>query len=340
MFLKRKYHLGFLLATLSSCFVLASCDLIGSRSQSNTDEVESITIAQFGDFFLYAPLYVAIDAGFFEQNGLDVSLTNTGGDDKTWAAVLSGNAVFGVADPAFVPIADARGQSGRVIANIVNGVPFWGVAKDPEVSVDEPQDLEKYSVATLPSPSTSYTLQKDMFEDAGLQPNIREGGFGTLFALLEAGQVDIALELEPNVSQAVSDGSRIVYSMADIYGDFAITGLTATPETIQERPELARKVTCGLQQAIDYIKTEPEKSLENLLARFPEIDRNVAEAALKRVVEEDIIPDELITDAAAWDKAVDLRIEVGDLESAKDIGEYIDNTFAEQALNECRYQPS
>ncbi len=71
---------------------------------------EKMTIAQAGDFFLYAPLYVALDSGIFEQEGLDAAITTTGGDDKTWAAVVSGSAQFGVADPTFVAVSTERGQ--------------------------------------------------------------------------------------------------------------------------------------------------------------------------------------------------------------------------------------
>ena len=47
--------------------------------------------------------------------------------DKTWAAVLSGSAEFGVADPTFVAISAERGQNGVVVASLVNGVPCWGI---------------------------------------------------------------------------------------------------------------------------------------------------------------------------------------------------------------------
>jgi NitT/TauT family transport system substrate-binding protein len=66
------------------------------RSATNTSTARAITIAQTSDFFLYAPIYIAKDAGFFSKQGLDVSIISTGGDGKTWAAVVSGNAAFGV----------------------------------------------------------------------------------------------------------------------------------------------------------------------------------------------------------------------------------------------------
>jgi len=189
---------------------------------------EKLVIAQAGDFFLYAPLYVAIDGGYFAEEGLDVSLTTTGGDEKTWAAVISGNAAFGIADPTFIAIPDARGVPGRVVGGIVNGVPFWGVTLSKDIKPFKTKDdLNEYTVATFPSPSTAYTLQRKMFLDAGKEPRLREGAFGTLVAMLRSDQVDIALELEPNVSQVVADGGTVLYSLSELYGDFAITGLPA-----------------------------------------------------------------------------------------------------------------
>jgi len=176
--------------------------------RTEPNPLRKVTIAQAGDFFLYAPLYIAVDAGLLRERQIDVSLVSTGGDEKTWAAVIGGSASFGVADPTFVAIADSRGQPGRVIASIVNGVPFWGITYKAAIRpFTSPKDLQPYAVATFPSPSTAYTLQRQMFIEAGLQPNIREGSFGSLIAMVKAGKADIALELEPNVSQAISDGA-------------------------------------------------------------------------------------------------------------------------------------
>lgn len=87
-----------------------------------------VTIAQFGHMFLYLPLYVAQVNGYFTDEGLDAKIISTGGDEKTFAAVISDNAQFGVADPTFSAIAKERGNGGWVVASVVNGVPFWGIA--------------------------------------------------------------------------------------------------------------------------------------------------------------------------------------------------------------------
>ncbi len=304
-------------AAVALAVVLLAGFGIWSQRSGKSGTLRKITVAQFGDFFLYAPLYIAIDGGFFAENGLDVSIVNTGGDDKTWAAVLSGSAEFGVADPTFVAVSAERGQNGFVVASMVNGVPFWGITfRDDITTIKDAKDLKQYSVATFPSPSTAYALQKKMFSDAGLTPNIREGGFGAIIAMLKAGKADIGLELEPNVSKAASDGAKIIYSLAEIYGDFAITGVMTSDLTVQRDPELVRSVTTALQKALDLINSEPDQAIILLTERFPGVSTEVAKAAMGRALQDGVIPKSTKISKEAWDKAIRLRIEVGDLKEA------------------------
>ena len=340
----KRIALGVLIAvviSLSLMFFLRSKN--NPVPETPVEPKTEITIAQFGDFFLYAPLYIAIDAGFFDENNLSVDLISTGGDDKTWAAVMSGNASFGVADPTFVAIADARGQPGFVVASIVNGVPFWGVTFAEDVpEITEGSQLSGYTVATFPAPSTAYTLQKDMFMDAEIEPSIRQGAFGALLPMLEAGQADIALELEPNVSQAVNSGARVVYSLGKIYGDFAITGLTVAPELASDSPEIVESVVCAIEKSLGYIRNKPDDALEILAKRFPEVDRSVAKDALTRVINDEILPAQTTVAQDAWQKAISVREEVGDIANPKDFNYYVRTEFSDRAGQnpDCRYTSS
>src|SRR5271170_2934118 len=125
---------------ISACLLAARADLPGSRPQP-------ITIAQFGHVFLYMPLYVAVDKGFFKEKGLEVKLVSTGGDEKTFTAVASGNAQFGVSDPTFAAIAREHGQGGKVVAGIVRGVPFWVISfKNDVKKIDNPSGFSGYRI--------------------------------------------------------------------------------------------------------------------------------------------------------------------------------------------------
>lgn len=309
--------------------------LTGCNSGSKKTEIklETVKVAQFNEFFLYMPLYLAEVKGFFAEEGLKIEIINTGGDDKTFAAVIGGSATFGIADPTFVAIAKEQGQGGKVIASIVNGVPFWGIAKNQEIpEITDVKQLKDYRVATFASPSTAYTLQYDMFEKAGLKPNIKQGSFGTLWAMVEAGQADIALELEPNVSTAANQGGKVLYSLAEVYGDFAMTGVTVSDETAANKPESVQHFVNALQKAELFAHAYPDSVTYYAGRLFPNIDKTVRANAISRMIGVNTLPENVIISEEAWEKALRLRQQAGDIKSLEKVKSVLDMSFAKKAL--------
>jgi NitT/TauT family transport system substrate-binding protein len=298
------------------------------KNRNNNPALTTVTVAEVGDFFIYMPLYYAEDKGFFAKNGLDVHLIKSGGDDKSVAAVVSGSADFGVGDPTFAAIADQNGQDVRVIASVVNGVPFWGVTKNPQVPViDNPSQLSGFRVATFPKPSTAYTLQAKMFTDGGLQPNIVQAQFGSLLPLLDNGQADIALELEPNVSIAAANGARVVYSMASKYPDFTITAVTVRASTLTHRGDVVRRFVTALDEAERAAHANPADAIAYAEKRYPDLPPGVAAAAMQRMLSSGVFPATAAVSQSGWAQAIQLRVASGDLTSASAGNGVVDNQF-------------
>lgn len=303
-----------------------------SKTNIQSNKLEDVTISQAFDVFLYAPLYVAEKKGYFKEQGLSVNIVTAGGDEKAFASLVSGDAQFAVGDPTFVAIAGEKGQSGVVVGALLNGVPFWGIAdKEGVPLIGSPEQLGTYRVATFPAPSTAYALQKKMFESGNLKPNIKEVAFGALIPALKAGEVDIALELEPNVSTAVENGSRIVYSLSGYYPEFAITGITALPEYVSSNPETVQKLVNAIQKAGEFIRANPTEAAAILSERFPDVSEQIAANALQNIVSANVIPKNLQTSKIGWDTAIQLRLDTGDLKQGASFETYVDNSFAEKA---------
>jgi NitT/TauT family transport system substrate-binding protein len=320
--------------TLISGLLFTGCNSRGVKKEA---QLEKVKVAQFGEVFIYMPLYLADVKGFFREEGLQTEIINTGGDDKTFAAVIGGSAAFGIADPTFVAIAKEQGQGGKVVASIVNGVPFWGIAKNSNIpEITDATQLKDYSVATFASPSTAYTLQYDMFEKAGLKPNIKQGSFGALWAMVEAGQADIALELEPNVSTAVNQGAKVLYSLSEVYGDFAMTGVTVSDETAKNKPELVQRFVNALQKAEKFAHTYPDSVAYFAGQIFPDIDKTVSANAVKRIIGTNTLPENVIISNEAWEKAIKLRWNAGDIKSVEAAMNVLDMSFAQKAVNEIK----
>lgn len=79
-------------------FVAACAVLFNFNSQDTKDKgLEKVKLAEVAHTVFYAPMYVAIEKGYFEDNGIDIELTLTAGADKVSAALLSGDADIGFA---------------------------------------------------------------------------------------------------------------------------------------------------------------------------------------------------------------------------------------------------
>jgi|GEM_PF-139429 len=296
---------------------------------------DKIKVAHWGHekILIYAPLYVAMDGGYFAKEGLDVELVYSGNDDQVFATVISGAAQFGVGDPAFTAISREKGGEGKVIAALVGRVANWAVTKNPNIPpFTDPQKLDGMRITSFPSPSTTFTILSGLQKDLNLSKmEIKQLAFGTEQAALERNEADLAIMLEPNASVAESQGFRVVWSLAKYYGGFALTGVTATDSFIKKDPETVQRFVNGLQAALTFCATSPEAAAKSLEKNFPTLQPEIVRAAMKRMVDDETIPRSAVIDKEAWLKTLQLRNLVGDLKSIDIADACLDSTFAEAA---------
>lgn len=324
----------FVAAALGGCGKSDEPNSATQAPKAVAPQKEKVTIAQFGHVFLYLPLYVAKDKGFFDEQGLDVTLVSTGGDEKTFAAVASGSAQFGVADPVFTAIAREQGRGGKVVASLVNGVPFWGVTFNKgSKEIDAPTDFSGKRIATYPSPSTSYAVMSVTLQNAGkpVKATIVQGAFGSLLAMLKSDQADVAMELEPVASIAVADGGKVVYSAARKFGDFAFTGITVSDDYPAKNPKQVQAVVNAIAKAVAYTRNDFEGALAVAKMEFNDVPEPVLRSALKRILDDNVVPQSVVLDEKAWNRSVDIRRKLGEIKGTAAYVENVDMNFAKQA---------
>ena len=318
-------------AAAATCVAVQTCPTLAqpAAKPKAAAKMTPVTIAQFGHVFLYMPLYVALRGGFFQAQGLDVKLVSTGGDEKTFTAVSTGNAQFGVSDPTFAAIAREHGQGGKVVAGIVKGTPFWVITFKKEIKpISSPAGFAGYKVATYTAPSTSYAVMKNILRNGGkpVDAKIVQGAFGTLLPLIKANHADMALEIEPMVSIANHQGAHIVYSPANLPGDFAFTGLTVSDDFFAKHPEQIQAAVNALANAMKFVHKDPKGTLE-----IPEVPEAVIKDALDRLIASGTTPASPMLTKNAWDNAIALRKDLGDIKNGGSFDQNVDMKFVLKA---------
>jgi NitT/TauT family transport system substrate-binding protein len=220
-----------------------------------------------------------------------------------------------------------------VVAALVGRVANWAVAKDPAIQpFTDPKKLDGLRVTSFPSPSTTFTILSGLKRDLKLSKmEIKQLAFGTEQAALERGDADLAIVLKPQASVAESQGFRVVWSLAEYYGNFALTGVTAIDSFIKNEPDTVQRFVNGLQSALTFTAKSPEAAAGILGKSFPTLSAAIVRSATERMVEDKTIPRTAVIDKEAWLKTLNIRKTVGDLKSLHIAEACLDSTFAENA---------
>lgn len=332
-----KRNIASLILMILFMLSLMSCENDKSK-QGVSQELTEITICQWGQALIYLPLYIAEQEGFFSDEGLDVKIINGGGDDLTWAAVTSGNAQFGIADPTFVAIQHEQGGvPGKVIGSIVDKVAFWAVTFDKNVKeIKAPSDFKGNTIACFKYPNTANALALETFQKGGLTLNedvwMVPVNYGAVLAQLQNEEANIAMVLEPAASQAVNVGAKIVYSYPEEFGYFAFTGLTATQKYIDENPEVVQSVVNALQRSMIYARENKGGTIEVGKAAFPDLKEEVITMAVNRMLTESTLPENIAVKESGWQQALEISKSVGRLKQVYPTEKFVDNRFANKAI--------
>lgn len=316
--------------------VVAAVAIFYATREDQKAPLTQVTINQAFEHLLYIGLYVAKDAGFFEQQGLDVKIETGGGDAQAFSALTSGSAHFAQGDPAFVAIANEKGWEGRVVVMAVDRVAIWGVTFDKSIKpFTDPKGFKGKTVATYPEPNTSYVVQKQLAIKAGLtigkDVKIIQVPFGTELATLQNKQADIAQTIEPNVSQVELQGGVVAFSYPEAWGPLAFTGVMTSKKLIDENPTLVQKVVTAYEHAFQFIQANFDSTVQIAQKRLPNLKPEVIRIALKRLIDSGCIPKHAKVDPESWRKLLEIRVDVGDLKQMP-VKELFDNQFFTNAF--------
>jgi NitT/TauT family transport system substrate-binding protein len=303
---------------------------------SPAQAMEKITIAHWGKerFLLRLPLYIAMEEGLFAKRGLDVDLKFAGNDDQVFATVISGEAQFGTGDPVFTAISHDKGGPGKVVALMLTRLGLSGVTNKPGVpQIKAAKDLNGLRISSFPEPSTTYVLLDELRHKYHLDMPIVQAPFGGQMALLEAGKVDIAVDIEPSVSIFEDKGYRVVFNLADWTDTQASTGLMTTEDYIARHPQTVQKIVDGLQEAFNVMFGNPEVSYRTAKKIYPNLSHKVIRNAVDRMLKNDMYPHSVVVPDDLWQRTLKTRRDSGELKKPQATSVAVDNSFAVNAEN-------
>ena len=323
---------------------LAVCTFSLTGCQDNSTEINlpKVTLNEVAHSMFYAPQYVAIENGYFEQEGLDLQLVTGYGADKTMAAVISGEAQIGFMGAEASVYTHLEGATDAII-NFAQGTQRAGnflVARESEKDF-EWEDLIGKKVlggrkGGMPQMVFEYILKKngiDPEKDLIIDQSI---DFGSTAAAFAGGQGDFTVEFEPSATALeLENAGYVVASLGVDSGYVPYTSYCAKSSYMNSHPEIIQKFTNALQKGLDYVNTHSALEIAEVIApQFSEYDLNTITTIVHRYLEQDTWKENLIFEKDSFELLQNILETAGELERRADYNTVVTTKYAEAALKQ------
>lgn len=318
--------------------VLTFTALPVSALAEHEKDLEKVTLNEVAHSIFYAPQYAAIELGYFEEEGIDLTLVTGFGADKTMTALLSGEADIGFMGSE-ASIYTYVGGSENVPVNFAQLTQRAGnflVARE-EMPDFQWSDLIGRDVlggrkGGMPEMVFEYILRQNGIDPS--EVNINQGiDFGSTAAAFSGGQAEFTVEFEPGATTLEKEGAGyVVASLGTDSGYVPYTAYCAKTSYLEEHRDTIQSFTNALQKGMDYVNTHtPEEIAQVIAPQFAETDPETLTAIVTRYYEQDTWKENLIFEESSFDLLQDILADAGELEDRVPYESLVTTDFAEIA---------
>ena len=325
---------------LSAAFLAASLSLAGCQGgDSGKDGLTPVTLSEVAHSIFYAPQYAAIELGYFEEEGIDLTLVNAGGADKVMTAMISGDADIGFmgSEASIYTYAEGAEDYAVNFAQLTQRAGNFLVSREPMEDFQW-SDLRGSSVlggrkGGMPQMVFEYILKKNNLDpetDMDIDQSI---DFGSTAAAFSGGQGDFTVEFEPGATTLEREGvGYVVASLGVDSGYVPYTAYSVKKSYLAENPEIVQSFTNAIQKGLDYVNSHSSQEIaETISPQFKETDVADIAAIIERYKAQDTWKGDTVFEEKSFDLLQNILEEAGELETRVPYSDLVITEYAERA---------
>ena len=313
--------------------------IINTDKTNKEENLIPVTLNEVAHSIFYAPMYVAIEKGYFEKEGINLNLVTGFGADKTMTAVISGTADIGFMGSEASIYAYNEGANDYVVnfAQLTQRAGNFLVARE-EIPDFHWTDLKDKKVlggrkGGMPEMVFEYILRQngiDPSKDLIIDQSI---DFGSTAAAFAEGNADFTVEFEPGATNLEKEEKGyVVASLGTDSGYVPYTAFSAKKSYIEKNADVIQGFTDALQKGMDYVqKHTPKEIAEAIAPQFKETNLNTIETIVSRYYEQDTWKDNLIFEKKSFELLQDILESAEELDARAPYNKLVTTTFAEKA---------
>lgn len=335
----KKKLLSLFLTTLCTISLLTGCGSGKDKETSSSSENTPVTLNEVAHSIFYSPLYVAIEEGYFADEGIDLTLVTGFGADKTMTALLTGEADIGFMGSESTIYTYAGGSTDYAVnfAQLTQRAGNFLVAREPIEDFDWSMLIGKNVLGGraggMPEMVFEYILKKNNIEPSADLSIDQSIDFGSTAAAFSGGQGDFTVEFEPHATSLEAKGDGyVVASLGEDSGYVPYTAFSAKKSYIEANPEIIQSFTNALQKGMDYVQSHSAKEIAAVIhPQFDGTDLDTITTIVERYAAQDTWKSDLIFEEKSFTLLQNILEEAGELENRVPYEDLVDITFATKA---------
>lgn len=278
------------------CLIVIIVGLVTYKkfNPNDNNDLKTVRLAEVTHSAFYAPLYVAIEEGYFEENGLDVELILTSGADKVSAAVLSNDVEIGFAGAESAVYVYTGGEKDylQIFSGLTkrDGQFIVGRSENKDFSLEDLKGKEILVGRKGGMPALSFLTA---LKNNGIDPKDVNLNYSIEFAALSGsfigGVGDYVNLFEPNATLLENEeyGSTVA-SIGLLAGEVPYTTFYARKSYIENNEETIKAFTDAINKALEFTEDNDASTIaEVILPQFPDTSLNDLATIVNRYKEAD-----------------------------------------------------
>lgn len=325
---------------ISFSLLIITILIIPIAACNKEEKLKDVRVAEVTRSIFYAPQYVAIEKGFFEDEGLNVKVTTVPGGDKTMTALLSDGADVALVGSETSIYVHAQGSSDTVV-NFAQLTQTDGTFLVSREKIDN-FSWEQLKGTTflgqrkggMPQMVGEFVLKKHDInpqKDLELIQNIDFANIATAFA---SGTGDFVQLFEPTASIFEQEGKgHIVASFGTESGHVPYTTFMTKTSFLKENKEIVKKFTRAIYKAQAWVDSHSAKETAEVIQPFFEDTKiELIEMVVDRYKSQGSYATNPILDEEEWDNLQNIMDEAGDLPKRVDYKTLVNTDIAKDVM--------
>ena len=274
--------------------LLVLCLIFFLPKKEKNDNMNSIKIAEVTHSVFYAPLYVAIEEGYFNEENIDIKLIITPGADKVSAAVLSGDVQIGFAGAESAIYVYEKNEKDYLQI-------FSGLTKRDGQFILGRKDKKDFSLKDLygkeilvgrssgmPALNFLNALKNEEIDKNKIKINYNID-FASLSGAFIGNTGDYVNLFEPTALKLEKEGyGYVLQSIGLLSGEMPYTTFYARKSYIENNKEIIKSFTKAINKGLEFVKNNDEmKIAKSIYKQFPDLSLNDLSTIVKRYKDAD-----------------------------------------------------